>query len=137
MASTRILITRFSVAVLTFGLLCGGNPLVCASSAQVVGTAPNSLGGPPSSPFPNQPRSLDAPVAAGIPPRMVAAAALARENERQRKLVEDSDKLLMLATQLHAEVGRTDKNILSVDVVRRAEEIEKLARSVKDRMRAE
>ncbi len=59
----------------------------------------------------------------------------ARSSERQRRLVADTDKLLALATQLHEDVGRTDKNILSLDVVRRAEEIEKLARSVKDRMK--
>lgn len=95
------------------------------------------MGGPPGSTFPGHPNPLDASAPASVPPRMAAASALARENERQRKLVEDSDRLLALATQLHAEVARTDKNMLSVDVVRRAEEIEKLARSVKDRMRAQ
>lgn len=117
--------------------LLAGSPATPWLGAQVVGTAPNSLGGPPASPLPGHPNPLDAPVAAGIPPRMAAAGALARENERQRKLVEDSNRLLALATQLHAEVAKTDKNMLSVDVVRRAEEIEKLARSVKDRMRAQ
>jgi hypothetical protein len=58
-----------------------------------------------------------------------------REEERQRRLVSDSDKLLELATALHNEVAKTDKHILSVDVVKRADEIEKLARSVKDRMK--
>ena len=58
-----------------------------------------------------------------------------REDERQKRLVSDSDKLLALATQLHDEVGKTDKNILSVDVIRRADEIEKLAHSVKERMK--
>ena len=58
-----------------------------------------------------------------------------RQDERQKRLVSDSDKLLALATQLHDEVGKTDKNILSVDVIRRADEIEKLARSVKERMK--
>ena len=58
-----------------------------------------------------------------------------RQDERQKRLVSDSDKLLTLATQLHEEVAKTDKNILSVDVIRRADEIEKLARNVKERMR--
>ena len=58
-----------------------------------------------------------------------------RQDERQKRLVSDSDKLLALATQLHEEVGKTDKNILSMDVIRRAEEIEKLAHNVKERMR--
>ncbi len=59
----------------------------------------------------------------------------ARNDERQRRLVADSDKLLALATQLHEDVNKTNKNILSLDVVKRAEEIEKLARSVKERMK--
>ena len=58
-----------------------------------------------------------------------------REDERQKRLVSDSEKLLALATQLHDEVGKTDKNILSMDVIRRADEIEKLAHSVKERMK--
>ncbi len=58
-----------------------------------------------------------------------------RNEERQKRLVSDSDKLLALATQLHDDVSKTNKDILSVEVVRRAEEIEKLARSVKERMK--
>ena len=58
-----------------------------------------------------------------------------RNDERQKRLVSDTDKLLALATQLHTDVSKTDKNILSIDVVKRAEEIEKLAHSVKERMR--
>ncbi len=59
----------------------------------------------------------------------------ARNEERQKRLVADTDKLLALATQLHDDVGKTDKNILSLDVVKRAEEIEKLAHSVRERMK--
>ena len=59
----------------------------------------------------------------------------ARNDERQKRLVSDTDKLLALATQLHDDVGKTDKNILSLDVVKRSEEIEKLARAIKERMR--
>jgi len=61
--------------------------------------------------------------------------AIMRNDERQKRLVTDSDKLLQLATELHQEVAKTDQHILSVDVVKRAEEIEKLARSVKERMK--
>ena len=64
-----------------------------------------------------------------------ARLAIARNDERQKKLVSDSDKLLELATQLHDDVSKTNQHILSVDVVKRAEEIEKLARSVKERMK--
>ena len=71
------------------------------------------------------------------PPMDNAAAkqAVIRNDERQKRLVSDTEKLLALATELHQDVEKTDKHILSVDVVKRAEEIEKLARSVKERMK--
>jgi cell division protein FtsB len=53
-------------------------------------------------------------------------------NERQKKLAADTDKLLALATDLKKQVDKTNKDILSVDVVKKAEEIEKLARSMKN-----
>ncbi len=55
--------------------------------------------------------------------------------ERQKKLVTDTAKLYELAAELKEQVGKSDKNTLSVDVVKKAEEIERLARSVKDKMR--
>jgi len=60
----------------------------------------------------------------------------AQQSERQRRLVDDTDRLLALATQLHTDVAKTNKDILSLDVIRRADEIEKLAHSVKERMKA-
>jgi hypothetical protein len=59
----------------------------------------------------------------------------ARSTERQKRLVADTDKLLALATDLKQQVDKTNKNILSVDVIKKAEEIEKLAHSVKERMK--
>jgi hypothetical protein len=61
--------------------------------------------------------------------------SIARNSERQKKLAEDTTKLLALATELKEQVDKTNKDILSVDVVKKADEIEKLAKSVKDRMK--
>jgi hypothetical protein len=58
-----------------------------------------------------------------------------RNNDRQKRLVADTDKLLMLATDLKAQVDKSNKDTLSVDVIKKAEEIEKLAHSVKERMK--
>ena len=58
-----------------------------------------------------------------------------RNTERQRTLVADTDKLLELAQALKADVDKSNKDTLSIDVVKRAEQIEKLARSVKEKMR--
>jgi hypothetical protein len=61
--------------------------------------------------------------------------AQARNIERQKRLVADTEKLLALATDLKQEVDKTNKDVMSVEVIKKAEEIEKLARSVKERMK--
>ena len=55
--------------------------------------------------------------------------------ERQAALKADTDKLLKLATELKASVDKSNENTLSIDVLKKAEEIEKLAHSVKDKMK--
>jgi hypothetical protein len=56
--------------------------------------------------------------------------------ERQAQLQRDTDNLVKLANELKQYVDRSTENTLSLDVVKKAEEIEKLARSVKDKMKA-
>ena len=58
-----------------------------------------------------------------------------RVAERQKKLAEDTDKLLVLTTALKAEVDEANKDILSLEMVKKAEQIEKLAHSVKERIK--
>ena len=55
--------------------------------------------------------------------------------QRQETLKHDTDKLLKLTTELKQYVDNSNENLLSVDVVKRAEEIEKLAHSVKEKMK--
>jgi hypothetical protein len=55
--------------------------------------------------------------------------------ERVASLKRDTDKLLKLSVELKAYVDKSDENVLSLDVVRKAEEIEKLAKSVRDKMK--
>ena len=57
--------------------------------------------------------------------------------KRQQDLKKDTDKLLELATQLKQYVDKTNENTLSLEVIRKAEEIEKLAHSVKVKMKGE
>jgi hypothetical protein len=57
--------------------------------------------------------------------------------ERQAQLKRDTDNLLKLATELKQYVDKSNVNILSLDVVKKADEIEKLAHSVKEKMKAE
>lgn len=75
-------------------------------------------------------------------PEDPAKAKLERElakkanQERQAALRRDTEKLLKLATELKDYVDKTNESVLSLDVVKKAEEIEKLAHSVKEKMKA-
>jgi hypothetical protein len=55
--------------------------------------------------------------------------------QRQLELRRDTDKLLQLTNELKQYVDKTNENILSLEVIRKAEEIEKLAKSVKEKMK--
>jgi len=64
-----------------------------------------------------------------------ASRARAMADDRQKHIVDDTAKLLQLATELKAAVDKSNKNELSLDVVKKADDIEKLAHDVKQRMR--
>ena len=70
-----------------------------------------------------------------LPPETEEAQAKLRNLERQKKLQEDTARLLSLANELKADVDKSTKDMLSLDVVRKADEIEKLAHSVKEKMK--
>ena len=67
--------------------------------------------------------------------RLEHDAAKKAARERVAALKNDTDKLLKLSVELKAYVDKSDENVLSLDVIKKAEEIEKLAKSVKDKMR--
>ena len=54
---------------------------------------------------------------------------------RHKRMEADAAKLLELATELKADVDKAGKDELSLEVMRKAEEIEKLAHDVKERMK--
>jgi hypothetical protein len=61
-----------------------------------------------------------------------------KQNEaRQQELKKDTDKLLELANELKQYVDKTNENIISVDVIKKAEQIEKLAHAVKEKMKGQ
>jgi hypothetical protein len=55
--------------------------------------------------------------------------------ERKKQIGDESAKLLKLATELKAEVDKTSKDTLSIGIIRKAGEIEKLAHDVKEKMK--
>ena len=54
---------------------------------------------------------------------------------RHKRMEADAAKLLELSTELKADVDKAGKDELSLEVMRKAEEIEKLAHDVKERMK--
>ena len=54
---------------------------------------------------------------------------------RKKQISDDSAMLLKLATDLKTEVDKTNQDTLSVGVIRKAEEIEKLAHGIKEKMK--
>ena len=86
---------------------------------------------PPSPLWGNQPPNMSQP---DIERRMEQRKMFMAD--RQKRLVADTDKLLALSTALKEQVDESDnKNILSLDMVKKAEEIEKLAHSLKERIK--
>lgn len=67
--------------------------------------------------------------------RLERDQAKARNKQRFEDLKKDTDRLLVLSTELKQYVDRADENVLSVDVIKKAEQIEKLAKNVRERMR--
>jgi hypothetical protein len=74
---------------------------------------------------------------AGDEERERLAADMAKRAAKQRvaALKHDTEKLLQLSEELKQSVDKSDENVLALDVIKKAEEIEKLARSVKDKMK--
>jgi hypothetical protein len=83
---------------------------------------------------PQQPGSI-APETGPLDPRIEHYQAKLRNSDRQKQLVADTQKLVALANELKSDVEKSNKDTLSMDVIRKADEIEKLAKSVRDKMK--
>jgi len=87
-----------------------------------------------------EPQPPGAATAASAAAADKAKAASSTEKPRmtpeQAQLRADTERLYKLTEELKEEVAKSNKDTLSVSVVKKAEEVEKLARSVKERMRA-
>lgn len=70
------------------------------------------------------------------PPPVTSQQQKEINKERYSKLKKDTDQLLKLATELKASVDKANQDTLSVDVIRKTEQIEKLAKSVRDKMKS-
>jgi len=101
--------------------------------AKKVGSAQNPT---PTMPTPTtrkrDPGSVDDPEnSSGGPPAGAATKALLEQ--RQKDIKKDVEKLFDLASELKTEVEKTDATaVLSMAMVKKAEEIEKLAKQIRD-----
>ncbi|MGA8089414.1 MAG: hypothetical protein WCA10_19230 [Terracidiphilus sp.] len=77
----------------------------------------------------SHPSSLD--------PRTETTPQASAEEVRQAQIEADTKKLYHLSAELREEVAKTYKESLSLTVLKKAEEVEKLARSLKELMKQE
>lgn len=75
----------------------------------------------------------DVPVTSGDEAQKRQQEALRQQREAEIK--RDTAKMLELAQELNTYLQNNDKNVLAVDAIKKAEQIEKLARSVKSKMK--
>jgi hypothetical protein len=95
--------------------------------------AQNPSGQNPSPP--PMPRNFPPPDADESRDRLARGMEKKAAKERAAAIKIDTDKLVKLSVELKQSVDKADENVLSLDVIKKAEEIEKLARSVKEKMK--
>jgi cytochrome P450 len=64
-------------------------------------------------------------------------APMTEAEKRKADLQADTEKLYKLTQELKAEVDKSNKDTLSVSVVKKAQEIERLAKSIKERSKSQ
>jgi len=107
---------------------------VFATTYQLSSQTPKDASNPILVPEANRPPDKNAQMAMNQHNDKKASLEAANA-DRKRQIADDSSRLLKMASDLKAEVDKTSKDTLSLGVIRKAEEIEKLAHSVKDKMK--
>jgi hypothetical protein len=124
--------TNMGRAAVVAGLMAG-----CACSYSAAAHAQMSHG--PPTPSPSLSSGTDSltpePPPGSMEGMMAARSRMLRNVDRQKHLVTDTDRLVDLANELKLEVANSGSETLTPEMQRKIAEIEKLARSVKDKMR--
>ena len=105
-------------------LLLGGAVILRPASAAPVAVEPAAMNA-------SQGQSSQDPYQKEMQDRLFREA----NKKRQQDIKNDTDKLFALATELKAAVDKTNENMLSLDVIKKAEQVEKLAKKVKENMK--
>jgi hypothetical protein len=112
------------------------NVVVTLGVANFLRAAGRQQGVPPSFPgeLPDASNSKRPADPSSLPPM---ASPKEQLKQSQKTLRRDADHLLDLAKELKDEIDKTEQtDVLSLSLVRKAEEIEKLAKQIKDLIRA-
>ncbi|MFZ0394266.1 MAG: hypothetical protein WCF17_17315 [Terracidiphilus sp.] len=129
------------VRLAAVALLASAALLACAQQQPEM--QPGGNINPNSSPYPDRP--VLSPAANRVPDandRMQMDQQQSKKDkfeianaQRHKQIEDDTAKMLELATELKAAVDKTDKDTLSLDVIRKADTIERLAKGVKEKMK--
>ena len=91
---------------------------------------------PPTPPPPPQPAETPNPAEIHSNPQATAAAKRAMLRQNEKEFREGVDRLYQLTSELREEVQKTTTtDVLSVRMVKKTEEIEKLAKALKNKAR--
>lgn len=100
------------------------------------------LGSPPSLAFaqtPHYPGSVSQGPGGNVPTTsgddVQKAQAQAANQQRQAEIRRDTEKMLQLTSELKDYLEKSGQNVMSMDAIKKAEQIEKLARGVKSKMK--
>ncbi len=116
---------RWALACLAAAFFLAGAAQSGQQTPDPIAHPPNPVAQPDGSSAPTKSTGEVAPPAGGS-----AAGA-----QHDRQIADDSARLLKLATDLKTEVDKTNRNTLSLRVIRTADEIEHLAHNVHEKMK--
>jgi hypothetical protein len=120
----------FLVKLAVMGLLLGCLMTAMAQQQQIPIPTPRTPGVPTQSPTSSDENDQDT-----MAHRAMIQQAQRRNDQRQQDIVNDTAKLLKLTEQLKTEVENGGKDQTPVSMTKKVEEIEKLAKAVKEKMR--
>jgi len=126
----RVGILSSGVFVAVSGLHSGGGVVEAQRNGGQPKPPPTLQTGPTTLPSLDQPMPMDP-----MRTHMDQERMKAMNDDRQKRLAADVDRLMELTNQLKSDLDKTNKDELSVAVIRKAAEIEKLAHDVQSRMK--
>jgi hypothetical protein len=123
------------LAVLTFGAFSSGLSQQPAQASKAAASEPPAAAPLPTPAQAKVDAALDSAKSDSTKPDNARPAA-SPQTPQQKQLADDTAKLLTLANELKKEMDKSSKDTLSLSVIKKAQEVEKLARKVQDEMKA-